>query len=141
MVYETLAIVAALIGLYALVAGKLSTTPINGALVFALMGLCLGPAGLGWVTFELEASHLRLVAEMALALVLFIDASKADLGVLRQSEAIPRRLILRSLPLVMVLGWLFGIVLLPGLSWVEVALLAALLAPTDAALGQAVVSE
>jgi NhaP-type Na+/H+ or K+/H+ antiporter len=45
-----------------------------------------------------------------------------------------------GLPLTIGVGTLVGIALLPGIGWLEAALVAAILAPTDAALGQAVVS-
>jgi len=81
-----------------------------------------------------------VLAELTLALVLFTDASGANLGVLRRTTGLPVRLLLVGLPLTIALGYGAGIALFDELSVFEVALLATMLAPTDAALGQAVVS-
>jgi NhaP-type Na+/H+ or K+/H+ antiporter len=62
------------------------------------------------------------------------------MGVLRKSEALPIRLLLIGLPLTILLGWGLGVLLVDKLSLIEVALMATLLAPTDAALGKAVVT-
>jgi NhaP-type Na+/H+ or K+/H+ antiporter len=140
MPYDMIALMAGLVCVYAILAGGLEKTPFNGAVIYCAVGLGLGPIGAGWLRFEISANDLRLIAEMALALVLFVDAARADVSVLRRASKLPIRLILLALPLVIVLGWLAGILLLPGLLWIEVAVLAVLLAPTDAALGKAVVT-
>jgi NhaP-type Na+/H+ or K+/H+ antiporter len=72
--------------------------------------------------------------------VLFGDASNADLSVLRRSFRIPERLLLIGLPLTILLGVGAGALIFPGLELIEVAILATMLAPTDAALGKAVVT-
>jgi NhaP-type Na+/H+ or K+/H+ antiporter len=77
---------------------------------------------------------------LTLALVLFTDAAGADLGVLRRTARLPVRLLLIGLPLTIALGYLTGLLLSVKLSTLEVALVATMLAPTDAALGKAVVS-
>jgi NhaP-type Na+/H+ or K+/H+ antiporter len=77
---------------------------------------------------------------LTLALVLFTDAASADMGVLRKTKALPIRLLLIGLPLTILLGYGVGVLLVEKLSLFEVALLATMLAPTDAALGKAVVT-
>jgi NhaP-type Na+/H+ or K+/H+ antiporter len=72
--------------------------------------------------------------------VLFTDAAGADLGVLRRVGRLPGRLLLVGLPLTILLGYGAGVLIFDGLSVFEIALLATMLAPTDAALGKAVVS-
>ena len=52
--YEDLAIMAACIFLYSVVSGGLERTPVNGALVFILCGMALGPLGLGVLNLNLE---------------------------------------------------------------------------------------
>jgi NhaP-type Na+/H+ or K+/H+ antiporter len=89
---------------------------------------------------RIEGEGIRLIAELTLALVLFADASNADLAVLRRAIRLPGRLLLIGLPLTILLGFGVGVLLLPGLGLLEIAILATLLAPTDAALGKAVVS-
>jgi NhaP-type Na+/H+ or K+/H+ antiporter len=138
--YESLAILAAFIFFYSIIAGRLERTPINGALVFMAFGLAIGPAGLGWLDMQVDVEILRSLAELTLALVLFTDASNANLGVLKHSILIPRRLLLIGLPLTIALGFGVGVLVFDGLGLLEIAVLATMLAPTDAALGKAVVT-
>lgn len=76
------------------------------------------------------------IAGLTLALVLFNDAAGADLKTLREASSIPVRMLLIGLPLVLILG--VGVLLFDQLSLIEIGILATLLAPTDAALGQSV---
>ena len=87
--YENLAILAAFVLLYSLVSGGLEKTPFNGAVVFTAFGLVLGPLGLGALTLEVDAELLSMLAELTLALVLFTDASNANLRELKHSFKIP----------------------------------------------------
>jgi NhaP-type Na+/H+ or K+/H+ antiporter len=77
---------------------------------------------------------------LTLALVLFTDAAGADLAVLRKTEALPTRLLLVGLPMTIVLGFGLAALFFPKLTLLELALMATMLAPTDAALGKAVVT-
>ena len=139
--YETLAILAAFVFLYSAVAGAMERTPLNGALVFTAFGLVFGPLGLGLLKLDVDAEGLRTLAELTLALVLFTDASNANLGVLKKNLQIPQRLLLIGLPLTIVFGFGVGVLLFGSLTLLEVAILATMLAPTDAALGKAVVTD
>jgi NhaP-type Na+/H+ or K+/H+ antiporter len=138
--YENLAILASFVFLYSMARGGLERTPINGALLFAAFGLSLGPLGLGILSLNVDKEGLRLLAELTLAMVLFTDAANANLGVLKKSFHIPQRLLLIGLPLTILLGFGVGVLLFDGLTLFEVAILATMLAPTDAALGKAVVT-
>ncbi|MGB5528172.1 MAG: cation:proton antiporter [Gemmatimonadota bacterium] len=138
--YANLAILAAFVFVYGIVAGRVDRMPISGPIVFTAFGLVFGPLGLGLLTFEVDGGGLRTLAELTLALVLFTDAAGANLGVLKKSRQIPARLLLVGLPLTILLGFAVGGLVLPGLTMFEVAILATMLAPTDAALGSAVVT-
>ena len=139
--YETMALLAGFVFLYSLLGGALERTPINGALLFTIFGLVFGPLGLGLLSLNVDAEGLRTLAELTLALVLFTDAANANLGVLKKSFHIPQRLLLIGLPLTILLGFGTGMVLFGGaLTLLEIAILATMLAPTDAALGKAVVT-
>ena len=138
--YENLLILAAFIFLYSIVSGGLERTPINGAIVFIAFGLLMGPVGLGYLNLSLEAEGLRTLAELTLALVLFTDAANANLGVLKLNIRMPQRLLLIGLPLTILLGFGIGVLVFDGLTLLEIAILATMLAPTDAALGKAVVT-
>ena len=138
--YENLAILAAFVFLYSLISGGLERTPINGAIVFTAFGLAFGPLGLGLLTLEVDAEGIRILAELTLALVLFTDAANANLRELKHSFHIPQKLLLIGLPLTILLGFGAGVLVFGGLTLLEIAILATMLAPTDAALGKAVVT-
>lgn len=138
--YQNLALLAAFLLAYSIFAGKLESRLINGPLMFMLAGLILGPAVLGVLQPRIDKEGLKILAELTLAIVLFSDAANADLKVLRAYEGLPLRLLLIGLPLTILSGWLAGIWLFPQVPLLELAILATLLAPTDAALGNAVVS-
>ena len=138
--YQTLAVLAAFAFFYSLVASRLERTPINGALVYLFFGLLLGPYGLKLIELNVDAEGVKGLAEFTLALVLFSDSATANLTVLRKVEWVPIRLLLIGLPLTIAAGVGVGYLMFDDLTFFEVALLATMLAPTDAALGQAVVT-
>lgn len=140
MDYGQIAIIAGFACVYAAAAGRLEHSIFGGALAFTAFGLAFGPSGAGLIEIAVTAEALRVIAEMTLALVLFVDASKADLRVLASSFQIPQRLILLSLPLTILLGIGIGVLVFDQLALLEIAILATLLAPTDAALGKSVVT-
>ncbi len=132
-------IALALLG-FASVSGRLEGTPVTGPMVFTAVGLLVGADTLGLVDPSVSGEAVKLLAEATLALVLFGDASRIHLRALRDEVSIPARLLGVGLPLTLVVGFGVGLVLLGSLSWPEALLLAVILAPTDAALGQAVVT-
>jgi NhaP-type Na+/H+ or K+/H+ antiporter len=138
--YENFAILGAFVYFYSLISGGLEKTPINGAVVFTLFGFICGPLGFDVLNMHITAEALRMLAELTLALVLFTDAAHANLGILKRSLKIPERLLFIGQPLIIVLGFGAGMLVFTDLSWLEVAILATMLAPTDAALGKAVVT-
>ena len=92
-------------------------------------------------TWRAQDPCVRTLAEATLTLVLFSDASRIDLGQLRRSLGVPSRLLGIGLPLTIALGALIAGLLFDQLTIGEAAILGVILAPTDAALGQAVVTE
>ena len=138
--YENLAILGTFIFLYSIFSGGLEKTPINGALVFVAFGLVVGPLGFDLLTGDVEAEGLSTLAEVTLAVLLFADAATANLDELKRFSGIPVRMLLIGLPLTILLGFGAGVVLFSGLGLLEIAVLATMLAPTDAALGKAVVT-
>ena len=125
---------------FAAVSGRLDGTPITGPMVFTAFGLLVGGDALGLVDPRVSGEAVKLLAESTLALVLFGDAARIDLRALRGEVSLPARLLGIGLPLTLVAGFGVGLVLLGALAWPEALLLAVILAPTDAALGQAVVT-
>lgn len=138
--YHNLFILASIAFLYGIVSKKIETTMISGPIIFVLLGLILGPSVLNFIKIEASGDLLSQIAEITLALVLFTEASAANIKVLKKSVSIPSRLLLLGLPLTIILGIVFAIILFPDFLFIEAAILAIILAPTDAALGKAVVS-
>ena len=138
--YATLSIFALFVFFYSILSGLLEKTPISGAIIFTAFGLVFGPIGLGMIGLHVEIEILHTLAELTLAILLFSDAANANLRVLKRNIIIPRRLLLVGLPLTILLGYVAGILVFENLSLLEVAILATMLAPTDAALGKAVIS-
>lgn len=138
--YQILAVISAFTFLYSLVAARLERTPFNGALIYVLAGLLCGGSGLQLLDLAIDGEGLKLLAELTLAIVLFSDSANANLPVLRRIEKLPIRLLLIGLPMTIALGFGAGFMLYDSLTLFEIALLATMLAPTDAALGKAVVT-
>jgi sodium/hydrogen antiporter len=138
--YQNSAILAAFLLIYSAVAGRIERSWLSGPMVFTAAGLLLGQYALGVVRLNLGAEGLRTLAELTLAMVLFTDAANADFDIVRRNLGVPERLLLIGLPLTIVFGFLVAMLLFPGLAPLEMALLAAILAPTDAALGKPVVT-
>ncbi len=138
--YNNLAILGIFAFLYSAVAGRIERSWLSGPIVFVAFGLLCGPFGIGILNVEVTTEGLQAIAELTLAYVLFTDAANANLGVLRRNLNIPERLLLIGLPLTIALGFALGVVVFPELGLLAVALLATMLAPTDAALGKSVVA-
>ena len=136
----TLATLALALLAFAAISGRIDGTPVTSAMVFVAVGLLVGPEALGLLELSSYGEPVKLLAEATLTVVLFADASRIDLRALRREIAIPVRLLGIGLPLTLVAGLVAAVALLADLSLSEALLLAVILAPTDAALGQAVVT-
>lgn len=125
----------------AAVSGRLTHSPITPAILFVGFGLLVGPQVLDGVDLESSSASVRTLAEATLTLVLFCDASRVRLGRLSREAGVPVRLLAAGLPVTILAGALAAVALLGELTVAEALVLAVVLAPTDAALGQAVVVE
>ncbi|MBD2655151.1 cation:proton antiporter [Synechocystis sp. FACHB-383] len=138
--YSDWAILAIFVFLYSLIAGRLSKTWLSDAIIFSGFGLLFGAFGLNLIQFNVTSENLKTIAELTLASILFTDAANANLSILRNSLRLPWRLLAVGLPLTIGLGFIAGQFLFPQFSPAEAGILAVMLAPTDAALGKAVVT-
>jgi len=133
-----LLLVAIFTASFCLIAHRLSSTLLTAPMVFLGFGYLLSTAD---VMPSGDAERLlHIVAEVALIILLFLDAAQIDLTALRRQHVWPVRMLAIGMPLAIVLGTLAAWPFLPTWPLVAVALVAAILAPTDAALGQAVVT-
>ena len=123
---------------YSLIAKRMSSTILTAPMLFIFLGVILSVGGL--IEHETAETLLHPIAEVTLVVLLFLDAAQTNLNALRERNVWPRRMLLIGLPISIALGTLAGLVFFPTWSIVAIALVAAILAPTDAALGQAVVT-
>lgn len=133
-----LAVVVAVFALVSRVGERVGVTP---PMAFVAAGVLVGPGLLDFLDVPLEDPALLLVAEVALVLVLFSDASRVKVHALRGAAGLPARLLILGMPLTIAAGAGAGALLLTDLAFWEAAIVGAVLAPTDAALGQAVLSD
>ncbi|WP_421996462.1 cation:proton antiporter [Reyranella sp.] len=134
-----LVFVALVLG-YSLVSRRLDGTVVTGPIVFTAAGIAvalMAPTDLAEGYGQAIFLHL---AELGLVLLLFTDAARTGLSSLWSIRSLPARLLLLGLPLTVALGTAAAWLTLPGLGLLEAAILAAILAPTDAGLGQVIVT-
>ncbi len=124
-------------GLFSRIAERKSVT---GPMFFMTVGILGSTLAFDLIHATPQMGPVKLVAELALTLVLFIDASMIDKTVLRgASSRVPARLLFIGLPLTMLLGTGLGVLMFDSIGLWAIVLMALILSPTDAALGQAVV--
>ncbi|MEN8688770.1 MAG: cation:proton antiporter, partial [Desulfobacterales bacterium] len=82
--YIELAVLALFVFCFSLVAGRLERAVVSGPMLFVLAGLLMGPLGFGWFDGDATSTELRVLADLTLATILFIDAANADLGTLKR---------------------------------------------------------
>jgi NhaP-type Na+/H+ or K+/H+ antiporter len=136
----TLVLLAAAALAYALASRRLENSVLSTPLFFVAVGVAVGPHALDVVDVEVTQGTAFHVAELALALLLFSDAAGVDIRALRGNASLPGRLLGIGMPATIGLGMVAGAVVLTDLDFWEAAIVAAVLAPTDAALGRTVVS-
>ena len=136
----TAAIFVSLLFVYALLSGRASQTPITAPLLFTAAGMAMSPFWTHITAAGMTPNVFLRAAELGLVLLLFTDASHTDLTVLRSIGTLPGRLLSTGMLLTILLGGIVARLVFPGLSIWEAGILSAILAPTDAGLGQVVVS-
>lgn len=125
---------------FAAISGRIEGTSITAPIVFTVVGVIVGARSLGLIDLEQQGEEIKLLTEATLTVVLFSEASRIDLRALRGEAGVPARLLGIGLPLTLLAGFVAALAVLGQLAWSEALLLAVILAPTDAALGQVVVT-
>jgi NhaP-type Na+/H+ or K+/H+ antiporter len=129
-----------LVFLYSLVSERALKTIITAPIVFTTAGLILAFSLPELSKVQVENKTILVIGEIALAVVLFADATRISLRKVRRESQLPGRLLGIGMPLVIVAGTVVAILLFTEFSLWEAAILATILAPTDASLGTAVVN-
>ncbi len=137
--YPVIIFAALLAFVYGLFSRLSERSPVSGPMVFVAVGLIASPLGFGWLEVKPNSKLVAILAEIALIIILFTDASLINLPRLIRERSLPLRLLLIGLPLTMLLGIALAFPIFPGTNFWIIALMALMLSPTDAALGVAVV--
>lgn len=137
--YPIIIFAAVLAFVYGLFSRLSERSPVSGPMVFVSVGLLASPLGFGWLNVKPNAKLVQILAEIALIIILFTDASLINLPRLMRERSLPLRLLLIGLPLTMLLGIALAFPIFPATNFWILALMALMLSPTDAALGVAVV--
>ena len=136
-----LAVVSACFVLWGVVSARLGRWDVSAPIAFVVLGLLAthGPTAL--VHVNLDSSTIRSLAEVTLALVLFADASRVNARQLRSTAGQPIRLLCIGLPLTIAAGAATAAIVFGGIGLWVAALIGAIVAPTDAALGASVMGD
>jgi len=134
-------IIALIVLFYGFFSKILEKYNISGPMVFMFFGILLSPLVLNIAHLDLDDNIVKTIAEIALIIVLFSDSSTINIKKFKDQWKIPTRLLLIGLPLTIVFSTYVGIFFFPNESVINILLLALILAPTDAALGKAVVTD
>lgn len=126
---------------WAVVSDRLARWNVTGPMVFTVFGFLLANQEWGPLTVDVQAPSIHLLAELTLALLLFSDAARVNLSMLRHDIGVPARLLGIGLPLTILLGSLAAAWLFRDLSWALAGFVGAALAPTDAALSAQVIND
>ncbi|MDL5048718.1 cation:proton antiporter [Oscillatoria amoena NRMC-F 0135] len=125
---------------YGIFSKRAERSVITAPMVFVTVGLLVSFLDIELLHEGPKAGYVKVLAELTLLLVLFIDASTIDREKLKKDRSLPLRLLGIGLPITMVIGALLALPLFPEERALTLILMAFILSPTDAALGQAVVT-
>jgi len=134
-----LALFIGLVFLYSLVSARLKQTVITAPVLFTFGGMALALVRPDLAELGLQRHMLLTFAEIGLVMLLFTDATHINLKALQSREHLPIRLLSIGMLLTILLGAVGASLVFPGLTLWEAGILAAILAPTDAGLGQVIV--
>ncbi len=132
--------IAGFILLFGGLSARLERTPITPPILFVGFGMLMCPSVFGIMDVDRQSAIVHMIAQITLIFILFSDASRIDCRLLSRNYSLPMRMLAIGMPLTIGAGTLVAAAFFPGFAWLELALLAAILTPTDAALGQVVVS-
>jgi sodium/hydrogen antiporter len=91
--YPTIIFAALLIFLYGLISRISEKSPITGPMVFAGIGILASSVCFNLLDIKLGATVVKLIAEVTLVVILFVDASTVKLQTLKIQRGTPLRLL------------------------------------------------
>jgi NhaP-type Na+/H+ or K+/H+ antiporter len=129
-----------LVFIYSLLSKKLEKTVITAPILFCAAGILIYFYNPVREEMSIDMKNLLTIAEVGLVMTLFTDASHVNGKILKRNKYMPVRLLTTGLLLTIVFGTLAALVVFSKLNIWEAGILAAILAPTDAGLGQVIVN-
>jgi sodium/hydrogen antiporter len=138
---NTAIVLTVLVLCYAVVSGLVKRWYVAPALVFVLCGIILGPFALDVIDIGTDAASFTVVAQLALTVILFNQAAKLDLSTIFRRRELTFRLLVIGIPLAISLGTVTALIVLPVMPLWEAVCLAAIVAPTEVALIDAVLED
>jgi sodium/hydrogen antiporter len=135
-----LTIFLAFLFFYGLGSRRLERTVFTAPILFTVAGILVHIVSPQLRAREGNLELFLRIAEVGLVLLLFTDACRTDLRVLKDIRNLPTRLLSVGMLLTIMLGAIAALVVFPRLTMWEAGILAAILAPTDAGLGQIIVN-
>ncbi len=138
---NTAIVLTVLVLCYAVVSGLVKRWYLAPALVFVLFGVVLGPYALDVLDVGTDATSFTVVAQLALTVILFNQAAQLDLPLVFRRREVTFRLLVVGFPLALTLGTLTAVLVLPVMPLWEAVCLAAIVAPTEVALIDALLED
>lgn len=138
---NTAIVLTVLVLCYAVVSGLVKRWYLAPALVFVLCGVVLGPFALDVLDVGTDATSFGVVAQLALTVILFNQAAQLDLSLVFRRREVTFRLLVVGIPLALALGTLTAVLVLPVMPLWEAVCLAAIVAPTEVALIDALLED
>jgi NhaP-type Na+/H+ or K+/H+ antiporter len=126
---------------YAVISGLVKRWYVAPALIFMLFGIVLGPYGFGVIDVGSGTASFTVVAQLALTVILFNQAADLDLSAVVRRREVTFRLLVIGIPLALLLGTLTALLVLPIMPLWEAVCLAAIVAPTEVALIDALLED
>jgi sodium/hydrogen antiporter len=138
---DTAFVLTLLVLCYAVVSGLVKRWYIAPALIFVACGMALGPFGFGVIESGDDTTSFTILAQLALTVILFNQAAMLDLPSLVRRGHVTFRLLVIGIPLSIVLGTVVALVVMPVMPLWEAVCLAAIVAPTEVALIDALLDD
>ncbi len=138
---NTAIVLTVLVLCYAVVSGLVKRWYLAPALIFVLFGIILGPFVFNVIDVGTDAASFTVVAQLALTVILFNQAAQLDLTMVFRRRGVTFRLLVIGIPLALALGTVTALLVLPMMPLWEAACLAAIVAPTEVALIDALLED
>ncbi|MET0700571.1 MAG: cation:proton antiporter [Mycobacterium sp.] len=141
MATDTALVLTVLVLCYAVVSGLVNRWYLAPALIFVAFGMVLGPYGFGFVETGPDTESFTILAQLALTVIVFNQAAELDLRTLVRRGHVTFRLLVVGIPLTLLLGTATALLVLPVLPLWEAVCLAAIVAPTEVAMIDALLDD